>query len=243
LLPATETSVDPAPAQGEFTSRLFLFAERVLRADDDREVVLPLVKLTFDYGGMEVRAADRRERFFVFTDRGTELVARDRRGEAHAQCVLESFGAVELECADNYLPPFDCQADYVVHPEENIHAWCSFSAHALPRLRARGWDVSIDPDYPYQVVAPDTALVASIEPEEDEEGDWFSLELGIDVGGQRVSILPALLDLLEKCADPSELGSLLRTSTRLRALPLGNNLYYTLPPERLHAVVKVVHEL
>jgi superfamily II DNA or RNA helicase len=230
-------------ATGRFTPRLVLFAERVLRAADDTEVVLPLIKVTFEYGGVEVRAADRRERFFVFTDRGTELVARDRAGEAQAQCLLESFGAVELDCADHYLAPFDCEADYIVHPEENIHAWCSFSAHALPRLRALGWDVTTEPDYPYQVVGPHTALIASIDPLADEESDWFSLELGIDVNGQRVSILPALLEVLEQCSDPSGLASLLRTPTRLRALPLGKNLYYTLPPERLSAVVKIVHEL
>ncbi|HVJ18087.1 MAG TPA: DEAD/DEAH box helicase [Polyangiaceae bacterium] len=242
VLSATETTTAPEPRPGSFTPRLVLFAERVLRAADDSELVLPLIKLTFDYGGVEVRAADRRDRFFVFTERGTELVARNRGDEAQAQCVLESFGAVELECADQYLAPFDCDADYVVHPEENVHAWCSFSAHALPRLRALGWDVSIDPDYPYRVVGPNSALIASIEPEE-EEGDWFSLELGIDVSGQRISILPALLEILEQCSEESGLDSLLRTPARLRALPLGNNLYYTLPPERLRAVVKIVHEL
>ncbi|HEV8246836.1 MAG TPA: DEAD/DEAH box helicase, partial [Polyangiaceae bacterium] len=212
------------------------------RSTDDREVVLPLLTLTFDYAGVEVRASDRRERFFVATERGTELVSRNPQDEARAQCLLESFGALELECVDDYVPAFDSEADYLVHPEESVHAWCSFSAHALPRLRSLGWQISVAEDYPYRVVAADAPLLASLEAD-DERQDWFSLELGIDVDGRRVSLLPALLELLDQCSDPSGLAALLRTPTRLRALPLGNGLYYTLPPERLYAVLKVVLEL
>jgi superfamily II DNA or RNA helicase len=240
---------EPAPASGSagvaigrFTPRLSVFAERVLCTDDDTEVDLPMLTVVFDYGGVEVRASDRRERFFVATPRGTELVARDRKGEAEAQCVLESFGAIELDCLERYVPSLDCKADYVVHAEDNVHAYCSFSAHAVPRLRALGWDVTIAEDYPFRVVAPESPLIASIEPD-DERDDWFSLELGVDVNGNRVSLLPPLLDLLERCSDPSGLASLLRTPTRLRALPLGNGLFFTLPPERLYSILKVVVDL
>ncbi len=176
-----------------------------------------MLTVVFDYGGVEVQASDRRERFFVATSRGTELRARDRKGEAEAQCVLESFGAIELDCVERYVPSLDCQADYVVHVEDNAHAYCSFSAHAVPRLRSLGWDVTIADDYPFRVVAPESPLIASVEAD-DERDDWFSLELGVDVDGNRVSLLPALLDLLERCSDPSGLASLLRTPTRLRGL-------------------------
>ena len=133
-------------AIGRFTPRLSVFAERVLCTDDDTEVDLPMLTVVFDYGGVEVRASDRRERFFVATSRGTELVARDRKGEAEAQCVLESFGAIELDCVERYVPSLDCAADYVVHVEDNVHAYFSYSAHAVPRLKTLGWDVTIAED-------------------------------------------------------------------------------------------------
>lgn len=229
-------------AVGRFTPRLFVFAERVLCTDDDTEVDVPMLSVVFDYGGVEVRASDRRERFFVATPRGTELVARDRKGEAEAQCVLESFGAIELDCVERYVPSLDCKADYIVHVEDNIHAYCSFTAHAVPRLQALGWDVTIADDYPYKVVSPEQPLIATLEPD-DERDDWFSLELGVDVNGQRISLLPPLLELLDRCSDPAGLASLLRTPTRLRALPLGNGLFFTLPPERLYSILKVVLDL
>ena len=174
------------------------------------------------------------------------MVERDRAGEARAQCLLESFGAVEMACADGYCPPLDSQADYLVHPDGNVHAWCSFTAYAVPQLGALGWAVEIADGYPYRVVSEDAPWYAGLEAgslEEEEEGDWFSLELGIEVDGRRVNLLPALVELLDECADSDSLESLLRMPTRFRVLDAGDGKYLPVPPERLRSLLRVVVEL
>ncbi|MGC4089794.1 MAG: DEAD/DEAH box helicase [Polyangiaceae bacterium] len=232
-----------------FTPRLELTTERMWLADaegEEREAEVPVLCLTFDYAGTEIRASDRRERFFVAQNGGLALVARDRAGESRAQCLLESFGAVELSCAEGYCPALDSTADYLVHADGNVHAFCSFTAYAVPQLRALGWKVEIAEGYPYRVVSDQAAWYAGLEAGDDDEAqgnDWFSLELGVEIDGRHVNLLPALVELLDDCSDADGLESLLRMPTRFRVLPVGDGQYLPVPPERLRSLLRVVLEL
>ena len=210
--------------------------------DEGSEQLVPVLNLFFDYGGVKVRAADRRTRFFVAEGDGVGVVGRDAAGEARAQCLLESFGAVELGCSEHVSAGPDADADYLVQFDGDVHSYCSFGACALPQLRALGWVVSVDASYPYQVVESNVPWYANVEPDE-ERTDWFGLELGIHVDGRRVNLVPALIDMLETRGDTESLEALLKLPARLRAVPLGDNLYVTIPPERLRFVLKVLLEL
>jgi hypothetical protein len=210
--------------------------------DEGSEELVPVITLWFDYDGTKVRAADRRTRFFVAEGDGVGVVGRDRAGEARAQCLLESFGAIELDCSEHVSAGPDPDADYLVQFDGDVHGYCSFGACALPQLRALGWVITVDPSYPYQVVASDTPWYAAVEPDA-ERTDWFGLELGIEIEGQRVNLLPALLDMLETRGDAESLEALLDVQTRLRAVPVGENRYVTIPPARLRFVLKVLLEL
>lgn len=210
--------------------------------DHGQEQDAPVISLCFDYGGVRVRASDRRERFFVARPNGMLMVARDRAGETRAQCLLESFGALELGCFDDLSPDLDSDADYIVQLDGNVHSYCSFSAYALPQLRALGWQIEVDDSYPYQVVESDAPWYGSIQPDHDRT-DWFSLELGIQIDGKRVNLLPALLHILEECSDNASFESLLKLPARFRVVPVAENKYLPVPPERLRAVIQVLLEL
>ena len=231
-----------------FTPRVYLYAERMWVSrgessfEEGREELVPVISLCFEYGGVKVRAADRRNRFFVAQGGGVGVVARDLRGEAAAQCLLEGFGAIELGCLEDVSADLDSDADYLVQLDGNVHSYCSFTAYAVPQLRSLGWIVDIDGDYPYQVVETDVPWYASIQPDE-EQTDWFGLELGIHVEGKRVNLLPALLGLLEECPDNESLEALLALPARLRVVPIGENRYLPIPPDRLRAVMQVLLEL
>ena len=210
--------------------------------DQGNEQDVPVISLCFDYEGVRVRAADRRDRFFVARPAGMAMVGRDRSGEARAQCLLEGFGAIELGQFDEVAPDLDTDADYVVQLDGNIHSYCSFSAYALPQLRSLGWHIEVDPSYPYQVVDTDAPWYAAIEPDE-QRTDWFGLELGIQVDGKRVNMLPAMLELLDACADGETLEALLKQPARFRVVPVGRNKYLPVPPERLRALMQVLLEM
>ena len=242
---STATPADPIPATP--TPRVTLHSER-LSIDEGsplepnfREIDAPLLRLDFDYAGHTVRASDLRDRLML--DSG-EVICRDHQAEMQARVTLESFGAVDLACADNIGALPDSDADYVVDMDVDIHALCSFSAHVLPQLRALGWQVQVDPSYRWDVLDRDTPWVANVESSDGEDGaDWFSLELGVDVGERRINILPALLDLLDVLPNDAGLEALRLTSKRYFALPTGDDRYVPVPPDRLRTVLRVLQEL
>src|SRR3990167_127354 len=75
----------------------------------------------------------------------------------------------------------------------NDSAWLTFTLNELPKLRTQGWELQIDEDFGFDLTAVDD-WYATVE--QAPERDWFDLELGIIVNGERLSLLPILLNLM-----------------------------------------------
>jgi SNF2 family DNA or RNA helicase len=72
-------------------------------------------------------------------------------------------------------------------------AWLSFILDELPRLRAEGWQIEMSEDFGFDVTPVDDWYAVV---DDEPERDWFDLELGIIVNGERLSLLPILINLL-----------------------------------------------
>jgi SNF2 family DNA or RNA helicase len=72
-------------------------------------------------------------------------------------------------------------------------AWLTFMLDDLPLLREQGWQVEMNADFGFDVTPVDD-WYATVD--EEPERDWFDLELGIIVNGERLSLLPILINLL-----------------------------------------------
>ncbi|HEX3598418.1 MAG TPA: DEAD/DEAH box helicase [Polyangiaceae bacterium] len=215
----------------------------------------PVLSVTFDYGGgaafracpPDVDYGDSEvadEEGFYMSDAAptpSREVQRDHAGEARAAAILESFGVVELSRLDDFLAGPESLADYLVHIDADVHALCSFAAHAVPKLREQGFVIDIADDYPYRVAPPGAPWYAALSDEED--GDWFSLELGVEVDGERINLLPALVELLERAPDDAPLSSIKRLPARYRAVPVGEGKYLALDPDRLVALLEILVDL
>ena len=220
-----------AAARACGTPCLRVFADTLFVDDGSRrgdEVRTAMLRLDFDYGGRRFRAVDARPSSL-----------RDPAAEAQACRVLESFGAVELaQLADCAVTP-GAGVDYIVALDGDVHALCAFAAYAVPQLRGLGWRVDIDPEYPWQAIGNDAPLYAAATPD-DKRPDWFGLELGVEVDGQRIDLLPALLELLDVTGD---LAALLRPARRCIAVRVDDRRWLPLPPARLRMLAKVLLEL
>jgi SNF2 family DNA or RNA helicase len=161
--------------------------------------------------------------------------------EARTRRVLESFGCVEVGCLDGVEPELGSTADYLVRPDGDVHAYCSFGSHVLPQLRALGWRIEVADGYPYRVLDGDRRWYACVTSDEDD-ADWFSLELGIQVGQDRVNLVPALLDLLDACSDMRSLDRLCNRSPCI-ALPVGDGRYAAIPAPKIRRLLGVLREL
>ncbi len=206
------------------------------------EEVTPVLDLCFEYEGVRVRASDERDRVFVSAAEGLRPIERNRTYENRARYLLESFGAIELGCLHTHEPAFDSEADYLVQSGTSISSYCAFTAEAIPQLRKHGFQVEIARDYPYQTVQGELTWYGQLEPVSVGScSDWLSLELGVEVAGQRINLLGALLALLEKAPRSASLSGVL--AAQQIALPIAENKYLCVARDQLGLVLDVLRDL
>lgn len=157
-----------------------------------------------------------------------------------SRAILERFGAVDLDCLDHVAVAPGTDADYMVACDGDVHSYCEFSRYVVPQLRDLGWHIEFDDRYPYQVLDSDVPWYADVA-EASDRPDWFGLELGVEMAGARVNLLPALLDHLER-ARGNSLESVSRSARRL-AVRVSDTHCVTIPPERVRALLEVLAEL
>lgn len=118
-----------------------------------------------------------------------QLIERDFAAEAEAAAMLADLG---FRAPPAGSPLADLPDALQLGDEA---AWVAFARRDIPRLRAAGWEIDVDGNYRY-----DLAEVDDFYAELDEEGEggngWFSLELGIVVGGERHALLPLLVQMV-----------------------------------------------
>lgn len=209
--------------------------EALVRADADNaalsQVERPVLELNFRYGNHVV----------AMNDEGDDGPARHHQAERQACRLLERFGVVELEYLAELTACYGSKAHYAVCADDDVHAYCSFGAYALPQLRELGWEVDLAQGYPYLALPDSTPWYARVEGD-DESHDWFGLELGIEVNGQRLDMLPALLDVLDQMGG-STLAGLSRLTTRRVALQADTQRYLLVPRDRMQRLLRVVRDL
>src|SRR5690606_33251274 len=66
------------------------------------DIELPVIALSFLYGERIVEAGDPDLFMMAENDTGLGAADRDTQGERRARMALESFGAVELDCLEDY---------------------------------------------------------------------------------------------------------------------------------------------
>jgi superfamily II DNA or RNA helicase len=231
----------PVPCVRLFTDKILVSSGRSA-PNAEEELTLPVLCLSFDYGGTLIGAAEDRERFFVSHGSGVMSVERDFELEARARSELERFGAVELGCLDGHEESFGSPANYLVAVDADAQAYCAFTANALPALRAKGFVVEVAPDYPYQVLEAEAPWYLEVAPLSDRP-DWFNCELGVELEGKRINLLEALLGLLDSMPDDASLNRLSRRSLPFWALPVGAQGYVRVPRDLLWDLFEVLREL
>jgi superfamily II DNA or RNA helicase len=238
---ATRPRPTPVPRLRLFTGPILVDRSGGLGVTFD-EVEAPLATLELDYGEARVRVSDPSDRFFCASDGRLVARSRDLDQERRLQRVLESFGAVDLACLEHGAADPDLDADYVIALDGDTHARCWFTKSALPQLRAMGWVVEVDETYPYQVLTAEPEWIARVVPA-DERPDWFNLELGLEVDGQQVSLLPLMLDLLENASERQSLESVARSSSRFFAVRVNATHCLPVAHERVRRLLRVMVEL
>ncbi|QXI49503.1 DEAD/DEAH box helicase [Pseudomonas anuradhapurensis] len=198
--------------------------------------------LAFDYDGLHASGSDDKPLTRLVGDT-SQRIRRQPQAEQALRKVLRDLGFKPATRQSKALP--DSAGEMLQLPDDE--AWLRFARAGLPRLREAGWDIDIQRDFAFNLQEVDD-WYASID--EAPGHEWFDLELGIVVDGQRHSLLPIVLQLLRSNPEllrPSELAR--RSDDEHLLLDLNRGrldtpaLRVALPYGRIKAVMGTLGEL
>ncbi len=193
--------------------------------------------LSFVYDG--VRASGRQAKDVTKLDGSTcQRIQRQPEAEGKIRQTLTKLGFKVATRQSKALP--ESAGDLLELASEG--AWLRFILNDLPLLREQGWEIEYTDEFAFNLAQVDD-WYAHI----DEAGgrDWFDLELGIEVNGERLSLLPILLNVLRshpELLNPAQLQKRRDDEQMLVQLPgppgsVRRNLQVALPYGRLKPVL------
>ncbi|MDD5298699.1 MAG: DEAD/DEAH box helicase [Rhodocyclaceae bacterium] len=192
---------------------------------------------SFHYDEFVFAEGDARE-FVTDDEGGTVRVRRDMEAET---AFLKGLAAYSLSKAPDFsMNVASAQPQLRLYGLAQEEAWQEFMREAVPDLREAGWEVDIPSGFRHhRVVVDDWDLEV-----EEGVGGWFDLDLGIEVGGDRLQLAPLLTALFER-------DSRWLDSRRLRAIPdqesitleTDDGVLIAIPAERLKPLVLTLIDL
>ncbi len=202
---------------------------------------VPVGRLSWHYGPLTLPAHEQRD--VVVRNGCLVQVVRDAPAEAAARERLRRLG-FERASRRGFLPEAHRHAGDLVLMDPDPGAWIEFMLDDVSELRATGWLVEVAEDFPIRLVSPSGDF--SFEIAERSGIDWFDLDLGVMVDSERVSLVPALLDLIadgamavalsqQAASDDYEMPPLL--------LPLADGRLLAVPFAKLQPILAPLLEL
>lgn len=162
------------------------------------------LKLSFGYGSIEVPDQTQSPEVNEFKEGVLYRYKRHTPSEKQVRQRLSQEGFMPIGRLNwGYAVSAEQRVDYAMvgNTAEQEQRWLNFMLHSIPKLEALGWQVELDPSFGYHIVQPSEWYGAV----EKTGVDWFELELGIMLEGQKLSLLPILLELIRRF--PTEFSS------------------------------------
>jgi superfamily II DNA or RNA helicase len=211
-----------------------LYGGRAWYGDVTPMIEIGAARLSFRYGPAKIEHdSPGTEITWMDGDRLLDI-RRDTRAEKAAQREIGEIGLHKVE--HHYAAPklshafkFDDESD-----------WFEFLHDHAPNLAAKGWEIRVAADFPYQMLRGDSDFEANIR--EGSGIDWFELDLGMTIDGERLDLVPPLIQLIIK-SEPEELARMLGEPDMVLHLRLGDGRYLSLPGVRLRPFIETLTQL
>ncbi|MBK1648707.1 SNF2-related protein [Rhabdochromatium marinum] len=181
---------------------------------------------------------------------GQQLVAPDAPQtlveDVREGMVMESPRHRELEQqASQTLRALGFDFEYGTHGQLHLtdadKDWLQVVVYDLPKLRHQGWEIVINPSFRYQLADIDDW---EFQLEDNAQDAWFSLALGVEVDGQRIDLLPLLVDLMHRYRDELTPQALAETPDDTEfTIRLPDGRYALMPLQRIRPLLTTLIEL
>jgi superfamily II DNA or RNA helicase len=165
----------------------------------------------------------------AFEDGGLVRVTRQLRAEQRLLRQLERAGLNPIDEVSYWAEPAKNAAEF---SPGNSEDWMTFVIDALPKLKEKGWIIEEDPSFEFRLAEAEEWFT-------DVQGsgqDWFDVELGVIVDGQRINLLPLLGGLLAQLGEAN-------SNLEHLSVPLPDGRRLRLPAARLQAIRTTLVEL
>ena len=210
---------------------------------EEIDVDVPLARVSFDYGGCAVGWQDSRTELNHVADNRLLVIPRDAVAEVQSIERLNELGLQPLgptglgrHANEEIRQDFTFEED---DDDDTSIRWVEFNHFDIPKLAAEGWRVTYADDYPFQVVADTPSWQIDVT---DTGTDWFAFDVGIEVDGERIPLLPVLLDLFERAPQDMTPENLATYGEEPVYGTLPDGRLIAIPAARLKAVMEALIE-
>ena len=200
-----------------------------------------LARPFFRYKAVEITADDGRDHPTFARDGRIVEIVRDRAAESKALSRLSDLGFEKLALQRPYGVPVDLRNDLVLAEDEDGAGWIDVLYHDVPVLREAGWQIDIAGDFPIRLVRADGEVTAELR--EGSGIDWFELDLGVLIDGERLDLVPAILAVMASPAFDLPAVAEPADDELPLYLPLGDGRILAIAAARLRPILSTLHEL
>ncbi len=199
-------------------------------------------ELEFTYGDYRVSPESGETEFRIAEGDGAALWPRQRAFEERAFERLQALDFLPIPRSFEFDSE-ERRAIFRLGTEESSYAWARFLGYTAPLLRSEGWKVEIDAEFPHEIVEFSDTWDADIEPDPHRTG-WFEVDLGIEVDGERIPLLPVIVEALA-ANGISSTDDLVAIAARSEPIfgRLPSGAYVALPPARVARVLATLVDL
>jgi superfamily II DNA or RNA helicase len=127
--------------------------------------------------------------------------------------------------------------------EKIIQTAMKLSDEIFPQLQSEGWQIETDPSFPFQPIKHIGEWYANIDNQSTSGIDWFDLEMGVEVDGKRINILPHIVRLLRNPNVRSTMDNEDLSDSEMIYTQLDDGRYLPIPAKKVQFIARTLIEL
>jgi superfamily II DNA or RNA helicase len=127
--------------------------------------------------------------------------------------------------------------------EKIIQTAMMITDELFPQLKENGWQIETDPSFPFQPIKDIGEWYANIDNEATSGIDWFDLEMGVEIEGKRINILPHIVRLLRNPNIRSTMDNDNLSDEEVIYTQLEDGRYLPIPAKKIQFIARTLIEL
>lgn len=117
------------------------------------------------------------------------------------------------------------------------------SNEVFPHLKSEGWQIETDPSFPFQPIQDIGEWYANVNNEATSGIDWFDLEMGVEIDGKRINILPHIVRLLRNPNIRTTMDNDNLSDEEVIYTQLDDGRYLPIPAKKIQFIARTLIEL